>query len=162
MRIAVLSDTHDNEGRTRRALELVQRHGVEQVLHCGDICRVGTVLQFHALPTHFVQGNNDFDLAGLRAAAEAIGSTWHGPFADLTLAGKRLAMLHGDDHRQLDQVRRDGRYDYVFFGHTHEFERNQIGRTIVINPGALHRASFKTCVVLDLRDGSLEIVEVAD
>jgi hypothetical protein len=36
-----------------------------------------------------------------------------------------------------------------------------VGKTRVINPGALHRARPKTFVVLDLKNGELERIEVA-
>ena len=162
MLIAVLSDTHNNERNTLRALELVQARGAELVLHCGDICDTDTAQLFHQLPTHFVKGNNDFDVAGLQATIRAIRGTWHGAFADLELAGRRIAMLHGDQWRQLGRAIQSGSYDYLFFGHTHVFERNRTGRTIVLNPGALHRASPKTCALVDLTSGRIDEVQVAN
>jgi hypothetical protein len=162
MRIAVLSDTHNNERNTLQALELVLAGGAELVLHCGDICDTDTARLFDRLPTHFVKGNNDYDLVGLQATIRAVGGTWHGAFADLELAGRRIAMLHGDHWQQLDRAIHGGSYDYVFFGHTHVFERNRAGHTIVLNPGALHRASPKTCALIDLTTGRIDQILVAD
>ena len=153
MQIAIMSDTHSNAANTRAALEIIRERGVSCVLHCGDICDPETVRLFHGLTTHFVRGNNDFDEPGLRAAIAAIGGTYHGAFAQLEMAGKRLAMLHGDDWRLLERVQKEQLYDYVLFGHLHQFSRNHVGRSIVINPGALHRARPKTFVLLDLASG---------
>ncbi|MCF8024533.1 MAG: metallophosphoesterase family protein, partial [Desulfobacteraceae bacterium] len=37
MKIAVLSDTHDNIRNVRKALELIAGQHVEAIIHCGDV-----------------------------------------------------------------------------------------------------------------------------
>jgi putative phosphoesterase len=162
MKIAIVSDTHDNTANTKVALELIRQRGVKCILHCGDICEPTTVELFRGCDVHFVQGNNDYELAELRAAAESIDAEFHGAFADLEMSGKRIAMLHGDRWQLLDRVQAEQAYDYVFFGHLHEFSWNQTGRTVVINPGALHRARPKSFVILNLASGAWEKVELPE
>jgi len=55
-----------------------------------------------------------------------------------------------------------GRYDYLFYGHTHAAEQHYAGRTLVVNPGALHRVRVKSCLVVDLAAGDLETVTLVD
>jgi putative phosphoesterase len=160
MKIAVLSDTHSRHATVRRALEIVRDHGVEALLHCGDIEDPETIELFRGFTAHFVFGNCDHDRDGLRNAMKGAGVTLHENFGHLELAGKKLAFLHGDDRKLMLDVQHSGAYDFLFYGHSHIAEEHRTGPTRVINPGALHRARPKQFIVLDLSAGALEAVEV--
>ena len=162
MKIGIVSDSHGNKQTVAAALKLLSERGVGCILHCGDIDDAATVHLFAGTPTHFVLGNCDHDEAALREAARQIGATLHGRFAALELDGIRIAMIHGDDEKRKRAEIDSGEHDYLFCGHTHVAERQRVGPTLVVNPGALHRARPKTCVVLDLQTRGLELLHVAD
>lgn len=152
MAIAILSDTHSRTATVERALALLTPHRPELLIHCGDIEDEATIDLFPPT-THFVFGNCDHDRATIRAAIARIGATLHEPFGHLRIAGKDLAFLHGDDSRLLWDLIRADTFDYLFHGHTHVQRDEVIGRTRVINPGALHRARPKTIVLLEVASG---------
>src|SRR5262249_31614106 len=133
---------------------------VERVLHCGDIDDKETVRLFAPLPTDFVFGNCDSDLAGMKRTMDQIGATLHEHFGNLEIEGRTIAWLHGDDAGLFRDVDRSGHFDFLFYGHTHVAEEHRTGPTRVINPGALHRARVKSFVVLDLPSGKLESIVV--
>jgi len=160
MRIAIVSDTHSRQATVSRVLELLGPRRIDLVLHCGDIEDAETVELFKGIPTHFVLGNCDFDKDGLRRAMRKTRATLHEPFGNLELAGRKIAWLHGDDKQLLRDLENSGHFDYLFYGHTHHAEQHRSGATLVINPGALYRARPKTFVVLDLRTGELQSIEV--
>jgi predicted phosphodiesterase len=108
----------------------------------------------------FVWGNCDYDRAGLERYAKALGVACYGAFGDFTLDGKRMALIHGDDHRLRQQLLAGQEYDYLFQGHTHVPDDRRVGRTRVINPGALHRANPKTAALLDTAADRLESLTV--
>jgi hypothetical protein len=162
MKIAILSDSHGDQRMVAAALRRLRGEKLEAILHCGDVGDAATVSCFAGLTTHFVVGNCDYDEGSLRDMAQRLDLHWHGAFADLELGGKRFALLHGDDHRRLEKAIHSGTYDYVCHGHTHARREERVGRTLVINPGALHRARPKTLALLDLATGSLESIVVAD
>jgi uncharacterized protein len=159
MRIAVLSDTHSRYATVEAGLGLVRERGVDLILHCGDIDDAETVMLFPGT-THFVFGNCDMDRASLRQAISGIGATLHEPYGSLELAGARIAFVHGDVKRLMDDLEHGGVYDYLFYGHTHHAAEHRSGQTRVINPGALQRARVKTFVVLDIDSGNVESVTV--
>src|SRR5258708_2120094 len=66
MRIAIVSDTHSRLATIARTIDLLQKHGVTTVLHCGDIEDPSAVSPFVGLDTHFVFGNCDQDRPRLR------------------------------------------------------------------------------------------------
>jgi uncharacterized protein len=162
MRIGIVSDTHNRYRTVERALELLRQREIGTVLHCGDIEDPFTVDLFRGLTAHFVFGNNDHAQTSLRQAMRSAGVTLHEPYGTLELAGRQLAFVHGDDQRLLHDLERATVFDYVFHGHTHQVRDERVGRTRVINPGALHRARPKTFAVLDLVSGELETVVVAE
>jgi putative phosphoesterase len=158
MRIGIVSDTHSRHQTVEAALRLLRERDVELVLHCGDIEDGDTVGLFHGFTTHFVLGNCDMDHNDLRKAIRKVGGTLHEPFGNLELGGKKLAWIHGDDARLFRDIEQSGHFDYLFYGHSHHAEQHRTGQTLVVNPGALHRARPKTFVVLDLVTGELESV----
>lgn len=162
MKIAILSDSHGDELMVTAALRLLQKMNHAALLHCGDVGEPGTIALFAGETAHFVIGNCDHSEERMRQAAEDLGLAWHGAFADLRLGGKRIALLHGDDHRRLNEAIHSGTYDYVCHGHTHVPRHERIGKTTVINPGALHRARPKTMAILDLTGGQLNQIIVAE
>jgi uncharacterized protein len=143
-----------------RALELLRARGIDFVLHCGDIEDVETVQQFHGFRTHFVYGNCDWDKSALRRAIEEIGGALHEHCGHLELEGRQIAWIHGDDRRLFRDLENSGHYDFLFYGHSHVAEQHRTGETVVVNPGALHRAKLKSFVILDLRTGEIESIQV--
>jgi putative phosphoesterase len=162
MRIGILSDTHNRYRNVETALGLLSDRGVDSVLHCGDIEDAQTVQLFQGFTTHFVFGNCDSDKAELRDAMDKIGVTLHEHFGSLEMEGRMIAWTHGDNQRLLRDLEQCGAYDFLFYGHSHHAERHRTGKTLVVNPGALHRAREKTFVILDLATGQLEDVQVPE
>lgn len=150
MLLGVVSDTHGQVAYCRQAIEMLQSLEPDVVLHCGDIGSTEIVGMFSHWPTHFVFGNVDDDQAGLRSFIEEAGQTCHGVFAHLLLAGRRIAMLHGDDTLRLAQEIRGGQWDLVCHGHTHVARNETAGNTLVLNPGALYRARPHSLAVVEL------------
>lgn len=160
MKIGVISDTHDKFETTEEAIRLLTGQGAELLIHCGDICSPTTVRLFDSIPTHFVFGNND-EPEELISTIAAVGAFHQGELGQLTLAGKEIAWVHSHRWKQLHRLEHSGEFDYVFYGHTHEAESHRAGRTLVANPGALHRARPKTCLLVDLASGELKSIEVS-
>ncbi|HEX4150402.1 MAG TPA: YfcE family phosphodiesterase, partial [Pirellulales bacterium] len=139
-RLGVVSDTHGQVASTRTAVRMLESLEVQCVVHCGDIGSPAIIELFDAWPTHFVFGNVDTDVQDLEAAIKAAGQTCHGRFGRLEIGQRRIAFLHGDDERLLAQTIASGDWDLVCYGHTHKNEQHRQAQTLVLNPGALHRA----------------------
>ena len=157
MQLGILSDTHDKVERTRAAVDLLVASGAEALIHCGDITIPEVVYPLAALPSYFVFGNCDFDLDPLRDAIAAIGGTCLGRGGLIELAGRRLAVTHGDSDREITRLAAE-RPEYFFSGHTHQALDVRRGPTRFINPGALHRASSWTVALLDCSADQLRML----
>lgn len=150
MRIAVVSDTHGHVDYASAAVRLIRDEGVQAVLHCGDIGSPAIIPLFDEWPAHFVLGNVDYDSERLADAIRASGQSFHDRFGSVTLDGIHIALLHSDDQFLFEETIESGEYDLVCYGHTHVAEQHRAGKTLVLNPGALYRATPHTFAVVEL------------
>jgi putative phosphoesterase len=167
MRIAILSDVHDNLWNLRVAIESVRAADV--LICCGDLCSPFVMDQLAKFPgpVHIVFGNNDADLFRItRKSSERVKV--HGEFFETELDGKKVAVNHFDNIAR--PVALSGEYDLVCYGHNHEFRVMQLGRTTAINPGPIMGAKFPggqwtdvapTFVVYETGSGRVEAYEIA-
>lgn len=151
MKIGILSDTHDNLENVRRACDLFAREGVTLLLHCGDVCGPMVVEALEGFTVYFALGNMD-RVGPLEMAVDALQGGRLARLHELTLEGKRLALLHGDDSQLLQRCLLSGTYTYVIHGHTHRRRDLRKGPTRVLNPGALGgvRLEARSVAILDL------------
>lgn len=141
MRLAIVSDIHDNLWNLAAAMEMIRT--ADAVLCCGDLCSPFVIdeLTKCEATVHIVFGNNDADL--YRITAKALGKPnckLHGELFQATLDGKRIAMNHFDYLAR--PMSKSGDFDLVCFGHNHEFEISRQGTTLLINPGPIMGAKF--------------------
>lgn len=162
MRIAILSDIHDNLWKLDLALPAVQH--CDEMICCGDLCSpfvIDELAQGFTRDIHVVFGNNDADLFRITAKAPRYPHLHlHGEFCELERAGKRFAINHFDTIAR--PIAQAGNYDFVCFGHNHEFEITRYGKTLALNPGSILGAQFgggkrqdtdSTFLVLDVEGG---------
>ncbi|MDZ4821813.1 MAG: YfcE family phosphodiesterase [Planctomycetota bacterium] len=158
MLLGVVSDTHGNVHLTRRAIRMLESLQVEAVLHCGDIGTAEIIHMFEPWQTHFVFGNTDHDQPTLRRAIQQAKLTCHERYGELELAERKIALLHSDDARKFAEVCQSGQFDLVCYGHTHLAKQERVGKTLILNPGAIHRASPHSIAVVDLFEMQATIV----
>lgn len=155
--VGLVSDTHDNLALAGQAAAFLRARSPDLVLHLGDICTADTVALFADLPVRFLRGNNDVD-GGLPRALAAAGLP---PLADewtCEMGGVQVAATHG--HRAHLVHRHLGQADLLLHGHTHRRRAEKLGKTLVVNPGALHRCARKTIALVHLPEGRVEYLEV--
>jgi len=137
MHIAILSDVHDHLEKLRQALDRVQ--DCAALLFCGDFCApfsLKEIAERFSGPIHVVFGNNDGDqLLMARIAQQHDHVTLHGAYADVELAGRRIAVVHYP--RLAEGLAALGDYDLVCHGHDHQARMGRVGNTLLLNPGEI-------------------------
>jgi putative phosphoesterase len=161
MILGIISDTHDRLARTVRAVEALVAGGAEAIVHCGDLTGPDIVLECGALPSYYVFGNNDYDHDELGRAIREVGGISLGRGGEITLGGRRIAVVHGDSGREVRRLA-ELNPDYLLSGHTHKAADERRGVTRWINPGALTRANPWSVAVLDLETDLLEFLTIGD
>ena len=160
MIIAVLSDIHDNIWNLAHALRAVQGSRAEVLIFCGDFCAPFTWAQLGKEfdgPVHAVLGNNDGDPRLLLQNAQATGNvTLHGQYVELVLGGRRIAVNHYPEIAR--QLAKGGQFDLVCYGHDHQAQVEQVGKTVLANPGeVMGRFGLPSYGLYDCESGQFEL-----
>ena len=160
MRIGIVSDSHSNLRNVQKAVDLLGRMEIKTVIHCGDIACAATVSAFEDFETFFVFGNVDYDRELLRASMAKAGATCCETFGQIQRGGRQIAFLHSDDRRRFVSEEESGEHDVLCYGHSHRAEWHRTGKTLVVNPGALHRARPHTLAIYDTDEDRVDIFPI--
>lgn len=146
MKLAIISDIHDNLINLEICLNWCRASGVEQLICCGDVANAET-LQFmsekFAGPIHLIRGNVDnYSEQEIKKFQNII---YYGRLARFELAGKKIGACH--EPYLVEKVLELGKVssakvlapkcDIVFYGHTHKPWESMESGVRVINPGTL-------------------------
>ena len=154
--IGLLSDSHGQVAITRRGVAVLVDAGAEILLHLGDLGTVEVIdaLVVEGVESRLVFGNTDWERPELAQYATELGVTVDDPVGRLRLGERELVYLHGDNHVAMNEALAAG-VDYLCHGHTHEQCDRRLGKTRVINPGALCRTVQYSVALLDTSDDRL-------
>lgn len=162
MHIGLISDTHNNEQTLGAAVARFRQAQVQAVLHAGDVTSAFTLTLLDGFDVWIATGNMDHDPQLAVAVAERFGAARLARIHEISFNGARIAMIHGDSWARLETLIRAATYDYVIHGHTHVPNDETVGKTRVINPGALGHSRWRcaTCAILDPTTGDLQWIEL--
>jgi len=162
MRIGIISDTHDNLNNLKTALEILEESEIGMLLHCGDLSGPAVVEAMSGFDAWIARGNVDHHPELGPTVREALGNGRLAERHRLTLKGRSALLVHGHREAELRRVISAGEHAYVFHGHTHRRHDETVGRTRVINPGALGgmRWQQRSFCILDLESDRVEFIEV--
>ncbi len=139
MRIAVLSDSHDQLENLRFVLASVQERNAERLFFLGDFCAPFSLTEIatgFSGPIDAVFGNNDGDPFLLcQIASKHPHVTLHHPLAELEVAGRKIALQHYPEIGK--RLAESGAYDAVFSGHDHQRYQHQTKGGLWANPGEI-------------------------
>jgi uncharacterized protein len=165
MKIAAISDTHDNLPQIEKAIKHLNQTKIDLVLHAGDYIAPFVIPKFKNLNCKLIGvfGNNDGDHELLRKRfSETNNCTIIGRFAEVNVENYRIALLHGDETQLLNVLVDCGFFNAVIHGHTHGLGVTQKGKTLDINPGELcgYVTGKSSFAILDTVTNKAEIVEL--
>ncbi len=137
MKIAVLSDIHDNVWNLQAALRALDQ--TDAMLCLGDLNSPFIVPMlakgYPERPIHIVFGNNDGDLFRITKNAAAFSNiTLHGEFFRGELGGRRISASHF--HNIAAELQTDTT-DLLCYGHNHLYRVEEHGSCLVVNPGPI-------------------------
>lgn len=146
MKVAIISDTHNNWANFKKAIDWINKENIKLVLHCGDIQSqevLDDAKKNFDGEIKFVKGNADWQI-DLPA------------FLEIDFNNKKIGFVHFPaEAKKMAQSRK---YDMVFYGHTHRVWDEKVGGCHMINPGELAGQFYKpTFAVYDTGTGNLEL-----
>lgn len=160
MKIAVISDIHGNMAYLERAKAVIDAEKLEIVICCGDIQdeEIFKELDSWKQKVYIALGNADYKIR----ESLGRGTLWaeHAKiFLDygvLNIDGAKVAYCHYDNFAK--KLAAYGRFDVIFYGHTHTPWEEKIGRTVLLNPGEITAQFGKpTFAIYDLAKMKAEL-----
>jgi len=165
LKIAVLSDIHENFHNLILALKECEKQEVEQILCLGDLMNAGIakVLAIQKIPSHMIWGNNDGEKVDIMRTANAEGSNLSvglTTYDFIVLDGKKIFMTHFDD--LAEPMALSGLYDAVFYGHNHLLRREKVNDVHLVNPGEIcaQKTGVSSFAIYDTVEDKIEIVKM--
>jgi uncharacterized protein len=158
MKIAIVSDTHNNWANFEKAIKWMNKEKISLILHCGDIMSQDTIndakKSFEG-KIEFVKGNADYDMPALPEKME-LEIKLESPSASSGRLSLKVAFCHFPDLAK--KMAKSGEYDLVFYGHSHRAWDEKVGKCHMINPGELAGQFYKaTFAVYDTGTENLEL-----
>lgn len=165
MLIGLIADTHDRLPVIDKAIKKLNDGNVELVLHAGDYVAPFVIPKFAELKAKLIGvfGNNDGDREFLKKKfSEQESLEIRGNFAEITVDGLKIALLHGNEEELLKALIESEGFDVVVHGHTHRAEVYRKGKTLVVNPGEVcgYLTGKSTLMVLDTVKREAEMVQL--
>jgi len=139
MLLAVMGDSHDHREALRAAVNLSVEKGAKALFHTGDLISpfmLDSLSPFQGR-IYLALGNCDGDaLAVSRTIPQRCPQVReYGDFITVEFEDFRVAMTHFPEHARAHAMA--GGFDFVFYGHTHQYSEKIIGDTLLLNPGDL-------------------------
>ena len=170
MKIAIISDTHDNVPNLEKALAWMKENKIEQLIFCGDLCAPSMIREV-LVPNfsgqiHLVFGNVEDREQTPKVAGQFKNVKHYGDWGEFKIdppspnsfgeTSKKIAFVHFPEEAK--KLAQSGKYDFVFYGHTHKPWTEKIGKTEMLNPGTLAGMFNKaTFAVWDTKTGEMEL-----
>ncbi|NTU98987.1 YfcE family phosphodiesterase [Candidatus Falkowbacteria bacterium] len=146
MKIAIISDIHDNVVNLEKCLKWCQSEGISTIVCCGDVTNAETVdfmaSNFKGM-IHLIMGNADnYDDAILNRYSNIKNYDRKG--GKLFFGDTKVGFCHEPYH--IKHLFHQAKFDIVFYGHTHKPWESDENGVRLINPGTLggvfYKASF--------------------
>lgn len=160
MKLAIISDIHDNLQYLTSCITYCKKQKIEIVLCCGDITNNETVKKLgdFKIPVYTIRGNADiFDdkVISTVSLVHYLGRT-----GEVVLDNKKIGLCH--EPFFFNDLLPNG-YDVIFYGHTHKPWIETKEKTHIINPGALNgMPSSSTFAVWDTKKPLPELVKTSE
>ncbi len=162
MKIAVISDIHENAHNLVLFLGELPKHEIVQIVFLGDFINQGIarILAHQEIPVTAVWGNNDGERVGITKLSLSAGSSLtvgFDTFDFVEFDGRKIFLTHYPTLAR--PMAKSGEFDAVFYGHDHQRNIDQIGNCLVVNPGEIstHKTGKACFAVYDTATNSAQL-----
>ena len=163
MRIAIISDVHNNEVNLKKVLDYCQSNEIKTILCCGDLASKETLDflndNFEGV-IFYTFGNMDNDqLLDFEKNTEYKNTKIFKDFGEIEIEKNKVAFTHYPE--EAEKLAQTGKYNFVFHGHTHKPEMKKINNTLVLNPGNVANEIYPpTFAVWNTENGKFDLIRV--
>ncbi len=164
MYVAIISDIHNNETNLKKVLEYCRINQIEKIICCGDLASLET-LDFldknFSGEIFYTFGNMDDDFfKHYSFDKDSYGKIKiFRNFGEMEIDGQKIAFVHFP--RKARELCASGKYQFVFYGHTHDPWEEKINECLMLNPGNVTGTrSWPTFAVWDTKKSKFKLVRI--
>lgn len=135
MFIAVMSDSHNNMKNIKRSLEIIKEKKTDAIIHCGDLTHPSVVKKLlePGIPLFITLGNMD-DKVLLTKKFLGTKNIWiYDDYGEIKSGEILISFTHFP--HIATHLAETGKYEMIFYGHTHIADETIIENTKLVNPG---------------------------
>lgn len=165
MKIAVISDIHENAHNLILFLQKIENLNIEKILFLGDFINNGIakILASAPVPVYAIWWNNDGDKVAITKTTFMEGSKLEVAFDSFDIVevdGRTIFLTHFPILAR--PMAKSGDFDAVFYGHDHKYSTDLIGKCIVANPGEIsaHKTWDATFAIYDTQENTITIEHI--
>lgn len=159
MKIAIISDIHDNQENLRACLDWCRKNDIAQIICCGDMANSETLAELASFSgaIHLVAGNCDLYYGEEVEQYENI--KYYGKIGYAEIGGFMAGICH--ENYLVKKVIEKKPVNIVFFGHTHRPWIKDANNVKTVNPGTLGGWNARpTFAFWDTEKRSLELIRI--
>lgn len=167
MKIAVISDIHDNAHNLVMALNQIKSYNVNEIVFLWDFCgaAIAWMLAKSPVKVRAIWWNNDWDKSLITKFSLAEWSNldiWFDVFDTIEIDDRKIFLSHYP--LLATPIAKSGDFDAVFYGHNHLKYKERIWNCLVLNPGEIwaYKTWIATFAIYDTKTNDAEIIEVND
>ncbi len=167
MKIAIISDIHENYHNLAVFFETIKDMDIDQILCLWDLMNgwIASILAASTIPVFMVWWNNDWDKVVITKVSTRSWSNlkvWFSTFDIVESDNRRIFMTH---YPMLAKpMAKSWDFDVIFYGHDHKSNKDKINNCLIINPWELsaHKTQKATFAVYDTKTNDAEIIALDD
>lgn len=164
MKVAIISDVHNNTVNLKRVLDYCAGNKVEKMICCGDLASLETLdfLNDNFIgEIFFTFGNmdNDFLKNYFFLDNEFKRTKIFKEVGEAEIEGKKVAFVHFP--RVAKRLCHTRKYDFVFYGHSHKPWTEKIINCTMLNPGNVAGEIYPaTFAVWETNEDKIELIRI--
>jgi uncharacterized protein len=158
MKIALISDIHDNLANLDLFFKLIEKEEIDKIVCCGDVCNLETLEKLSSGFTgeiFLVYGNAEIyqpeDISSFK------NITFLKRHGQIEIDNLKIGLCHEPAFSR-DLFNLEPNLNYIFYGHTHKPWMSIKNKAKLINPGTLGGVFYKpSFAIFDTKDQKIKL-----
>lgn len=155
MKVAIISDTHDNLANLERFFDFCKKEKIKVLIHCGDVCGLETLKEIEKKFEKIFLGLGNCDVK--KSFSKTCQKTKiFEKEGSVEIEKLKIGFCHQFNLEHKNDIFHH--YDFFFFGHTHWPFLKKEKKCFLANPGNLAGIFWKaTFAILDTKTKKLQL-----
>jgi len=162
MKIAVISDIHDNANNLFRFFEQVKKYSVEKILFLWDLSSafIAKILSESDVKVFSILWNNNWDICRVKEFENDNFYQSSKVFDFFEVDWRKIFLSHYDEIAI--PIAKSWEFDAVFYWHNHDKHKELIWNCLLLNPWEVwaYKTGVWTYAIYDTQTNDAEIIDI--